>query len=262
MASLSVVIITYNEEKNIRRCLESVRGLAAEIVVVDSLSTDGTEGICHEFGVRFIEQAFLGYIEQKNFALDQAVHDMVLSLDADEALDEPLRAAIVQVMEDGFPADGYMMNRCSNYCGKWIRHGSWYPDRKLRLWNRRKGRWGGVNPHDKVEMQAGSRITRLPGDILHYSYYSFSEHIAQLNRFTSIQAAAMYKQGKRASLIKLVASPVAAFIAGYFFKGGFLDGADGLMIARSVSYQTFAKYVKLLELQRKGVTSGEPGGKD
>ena len=251
MAFLSVVIITYNEEKNIRRCLESVRELASEIVVVDSLSTDGTKQLCSEFGVRFIEQAFLGYIEQKNFALDQASHDMVLSLDADEAIDEPLKAAILKVMQDDFPADGYMMNRCSNYCGKWIRHGTWYPDRKLRLWNRTRGRWGGVNPHDKVELQEGARIVRLPGDILHFSYYSFSEHIAQLNKFTSIQAAAMYKQGKKASFVKLVVSPAAAFISGYFFRGGFLDGVDGLMIARSVSYQTFTKYAKLLELQRE-----------
>lgn len=251
MAFLSVVIITYNEEKNIRRCLESVRDLATEIVVVDSLSTDGTKQICSEFGVRFIEQAFLGYIEQKNFALDQASHDMVLSLDADEAVDESLKAAIIRGKQDGFSADGYMMKRCNNYCGKWIRHGSWYPDRKLRLFNRKKARWGGINPHDKVEMEPGCRVNRLPGEILHYSYYSFSEHIAQLNKFTTIQAGAMYEQGKKASIIKLLVSPLSAFISGYIFRGGFLDGVYGLMIARTVSYQTFAKYVKLLEHQRK-----------
>lgn len=257
MSFLSVVIITLNEEKNIGRCLESVRGLADEVVVVDSMSVDGTKKICSEFGVRFIEQTFLGYIEQKNFALDQASNDMVLSLDADEAVDDGLKAAIMQAKRDGFDADGYIMNRCSNYCGKWIRHGTWYPDRKLRIFNRKKGRWGGINPHDKVEMAAGTRITRLPGDILHYSYYNFSEHIAQLNKFTSIQAQAMYKQGKKASLIKLLISPVAAFISGYIFRGGFLDGLDGLMIARTVSYQTFAKYAKLLELQRTGSKKGE-----
>ena len=251
MASISVVIITFNEEKNIRRCLESVRKLADEIVVVDSLSTDKTKNICGEFGVRFIEQAFLGYIEQKNFALDQASHDMVLSLDADEAVDEKLEAAILRVKQDGFLADGYIMNRCTNYCGKWIRHGAWYPDRKLRLFDRRKGRWGGINPHDKVEMNAGSRTTRLAGDILHYTYFTFSEHIAQLNKFTSIQAEAMYKRGKRASVIKLLVNPAFAFISGYIIKGGFLDGVDGLMIARTVSYQTFAKYAKLLHYQRK-----------
>ncbi len=251
MSFLSVVIITFNEEKNIGRCLESVRGLADEVVVVDSLSVDGTKKICSEFGVRFIEQAFLGYIEQKNFALDQASNDMVLSLDADEAVDDVLKAAILQVKRDGFDADGYIMSRCSNYCGKWIRHGTWYPDRKLRIFNRRRGRWGGINPHDRIEMAVGAKVTRLPGDILHYSYYTFSEHIAQLNKFTSIQAQAMYEQGKKASLIKLLISPVSAFISGYILRRGFLDGLDGLMIARTVSYQTFAKYAKLLELQRQ-----------
>jgi glycosyltransferase involved in cell wall biosynthesis len=252
MAFLSVVIITFNEEKNIRRCLESVRGLADEIVVVDSLSTDGTKKVCHELGVRFIEQAFLGYIEQKNFALDQASNDMVLSLDADEAVDELLKTALLGAKRDGFSADGYIMNRCTNYCGKWIRHGAWYPDRKLRLFNRKKGRWGGINPHDKVEMEGGSRTIRLRGDILHYTYASFSEHIAQLNKFTSIQAEAMYKQGKKASVLKLLVNPAVAFVSGYILKGGFLDGLDGLMIARTVSYQTFTKYAKLLDYQRKG----------
>lgn len=257
MSFLSVVIITFNEEKNIGRCLESVRGLADEVVVVDSLSVDGTKKICSEFGARFIEQAFLGYIEQKNFALDQASNDMVLSLDADEAVDDELKAAIVRVKQAGFGADGYIMSRCTNYCGKWIRHGTWYPDRKLRIFDRKKARWGGVNPHDKIEMAAGARTSRLPGDILHYSYYNFSEHIAQLNKFTSIQAQAMHQQGKKASLIKLLISPVSAFISSYILRRGFLDGLDGLMIARTVSYQTFAKYAKLLELQRNGRKQGE-----
>jgi glycosyltransferase involved in cell wall biosynthesis len=257
MSFLSVVIITFNEEKNIRRCLESVRGLADEVVVVDSLSVDDTKKICSEFGVRFIEQAFLGYIEQKNFALDQASNDMVLSLDADEAVDDVLKAAIMRVKQVGFGADGYIMSRCTNYCGKWIRHGAWYPDRKLRIFDRRKARWGGVNPHDRIEMAAGARTSRLPGDILHYSYYTFSEHIAQLNKFTSIQAQAMHQQGKKASLIKLLISPVSAFVSSYILRRGFLDGLDGLMIARTVSYQTFAKYVKLLELQRNGRKQGE-----
>src|SRR5471030_233137 len=126
MSSLSVVIITYNEEKNIDRCLRSLRGIADEIVVVDSLSTDNTESICMQYGVRFISQPFLGYIEQKNFALDQASHDHVLSLDADESLSELLLESIADEKQKGFPVDGYTMNRCSSFCGKWIRHGAWY----------------------------------------------------------------------------------------------------------------------------------------
>src|SRR6516225_8076489 len=148
MTSVSIVIITFNEEKNIRRCLESVKEIADEIVVVDSLSTDHTKSICKEFGVRFIEQKFLGYIEQKNFALDQAKYDYVLSLDADEAISKELVKSIQEVKQNP-ESDGYRMNRLTNFCGKWIKHGSWYPDTKLRVFNRKKARWGGINPHDK-----------------------------------------------------------------------------------------------------------------
>ncbi len=250
MKPLSVVIITFNEEKNIGRCLESVKGLAEEIVVVDSLSTDQTKNICLQYGVRFIDQPFLGYIEQKNFALQQAAHDHVLSLDADEALDETLYKAIARAKQEGFPYDVYSMNRCSNYCGKWIRHGKWYPDRKLRVLNRQKGKWGGTNPHDKIEMDAGASIRRLPGDILHFTYYTIEEHIAQMNRFTTIQSEAMFKKGKRASLFKIVINPAVAFITGYIFKLGFLDGMEGFFIARSVAYQTLLKYVKLWKVQK------------
>ncbi|WP_315818708.1 glycosyltransferase family 2 protein [Paraflavitalea speifideaquila] len=178
MSFLSVVIITFNEEKNIKRCLESVQSVADEVIVVDSLSTDGTKRICNEFGVRFIEQAFLGYIEQKNFALDQASHDLVLSLDADEAIDEVLKGAILRVKQEGVAADGYIMSRCSNYCGKWIRHGTWYPDRKLRLFNRQKARWGGVNPHDKIVLGAGARTGRLGGYFTLFLLYFFRTYCA------------------------------------------------------------------------------------
>lgn len=251
MKPLSVVIITFNEEKNIARCLESVKGLADEIVVVDSLSQDHTQGICRQYGARVIEQPFLGYIEQKNFALGQATYDHVLSLDADEALDETLYRAVSDAKQAGFPYDGYMMSRCANYCGKWIRHGKWYPDRKLRLLNRRKGKWGGTNPHDKIEMDAGAGIFRLQGDILHYTYYTIDEHIQQMNRFTTIQSEAMLKKGKRSTIFHVIFNPVSAFITGYIFKKGFLDGIDGFLIAKSVAYQTLLKYVKLLQLQRK-----------
>lgn len=250
MTALSVVVITFNEEDKIGRCLESVRHLADEIVIVDSLSTDGTERIAKEFNVKFISQAFLGYIEQKNFALDQASHDMVLSLDADEALDEVLQASILAAKKEGFPFDGYSMNRTTSYAGKWIKHGSWYPDVKLRVFNRQKCRWGGTNPHDKIIENAGFTKKHLKGDILHYSFKNFDAHIAQLNKFTSIQAAAMYKEGKRASLVKLWINPLIAFISGYVFKGGFRDGSAGLIIAVSVAYQTFAKYAKLRLLQQ------------
>ena len=251
MALLSVVIITYNEEKNIRRCLESIRGLADEIVVVDSLSTDNTRTICHEYGVRFIDQPFLGYIEQKNFALDQAANDYVLSLDADESADKKLFASIKDAKEKGFTADSYRMNRCNNYCGQWIKHGMWYPDRKIRLVNRHKARWGGINPHDKLAVQSGSSVAYLKGDILHYTYATIDEHLEQMNRFTTIQAKTMYEQGKKSSWFKLLVNPAVAFIADYLIKRGFLDGKNGLILAKARAFATFIKYSKLLHLQER-----------
>lgn len=248
---LSAVIISFNEEKNIARCLKSLQAVADEIVVVDSLSTDATKQICESFGVQFIEQKFLGYIEQKNFAITQTKHDFILSLDADEALSDDLKKFILQQKQNSFQYDAYSMNRCTNFCGKWIKHGTWYPDKKIRLINKHKGKWGGVNPHDKLEMQSGSSIQHLKGDLLHYSYYSLEEVITQNNKFTSIQAKAMLQQGKKASLIKLFANPLVAFINGYIFKLGFLDGVDGFFIASSVAYQTMAKYAKLMKLQQK-----------
>lgn len=249
---LSAVIITYNEEKNIGRCLESLRGIADEIIVVDSFSTDATAEIGKQFNVRFLQNPFTGYIEQKNFALLQASNEYVLSLDADEMLSDSLRNTISSLKKKENLFDAYSMNRCSSFCGRWIRHGSWYPDKKIRLINKNKGKWGGTNPHDKIELNKGAQIQHLKGDLYHYSYYSLEEVITQNNKFTTIQAKAMLSQGKKSSFLKLIINPLVAFISGYIFKLGFLDGADGFFIASSVAYQTMVKYAKLLHLQRKG----------
>jgi glycosyltransferase involved in cell wall biosynthesis len=252
MRPLSVVIITLNEEKNIARCLESVKNLADEILVVDSFSTDATKSICIDHGVTFLEQSFLGYIEQKNFALGKAKYDFVLSLDADEALDETLCNSIAREKTSDFPVDAYTMNRLSYYCGKWIRHGTWYPDTKLRLLNRHKGNWGGTNPHDKLEMQNGIDAQHLKGDILHYTYYTMEEHMLQANKFSTIAAKAMNKQGKKSNWFKILVNPAIAFLTSFVIKGGFLDGFYGYCIARTHSFQTFQKYIKLMQIQRQG----------
>ncbi len=249
MQKISATVITYNEEKNIRRCLQSLQGIADEIVVVDSLSTDTTKAICNEFNVQFIEQSFLGYIEQKNFAIEQANYNFVLSLDADEALDETLQQSIIQAKNNGLQSDCYNMNRCTSFCGKWIKHGTWYPDKKIRLFNKNKAKWAGVNPHDRIETLPNTSTTYLKGDILHYSYNNLEEVIAQANKFTSIQAKAMYEQGKRATLLNLVLNPAIAFFNGYILKAGFLDGADGYVLAKIIGWQTRMKYAKLLHLQ-------------
>ncbi len=248
--SISVVIITFNEERNIARCLKSAVGVADEIVVVDSLSTDATKSICLEFGVKFIEQPFLGYIEQKNFAVSLAQYNYVLSLDADEALDERLRNAILGLKENIKEYDSYSMNRLTFFCGKWIRHGAWYPDRKIRLFDKNKAQWGGINPHDKIVLHGNASNKHLKGDILHYTYSSIDEMVAQNNKFTTIQSKAMYEKGKRAIFLNLIINPFIAFFSGYIIKGGFLDGVNGFLIARSIAYHTMIKYAKLMNYQR------------
>ncbi len=248
---LSVVIITFNEERNIARCLASVKGVADDIVVVDSFSTDATGKIVQEHGARFVQHAFEGHIEQKNWAITQAKYPWVLSLDADEALDEELVRCILAVKQKPVEADGYAMARLTNYCGTWIRHGGWYPDIKLRLWDSRKGCWGGTNPHDRYEMDSGARTRHLHGNILHYSYRSISDHIKQADYFTTIAAQALHARGKRAGLLKMLVSPCAKFISGYLLRGGFRDGFHGFVIARISAAATFWKYAKLRQLRRK-----------
>ena len=250
MQHLSISIITFNEEKNIARCLDSVKDIANEIVVVDSNSTDNTESICKQYGVKFFKQKFLGYIEQKNVALSHCKHNFVLCLDADECLSETLIDSIKKAKQNDFLSDSYTMNRCSNFCGKWIKYGNWYPDKKLRLFNKEKGNWAGVNPHDKIVMQNNCSQNFLKGDLLHYSYYSIEEVLTQNNKFTTIQAKAMLLQGKRSNVFKLFSNPFVAFVNGYFLKFGFLNGVDGFFIASTVAYHTMIKYYKLLKLQK------------
>jgi len=245
---LSVVIITKNEEENIGRCLDAVAEIADEIVVVDSFSTDRTEEICRAKGTRFIQQAFLGHIEQKNFALAQASFHHVLSLDADEEVSTALKDSILLAKAD-WTADGYTMNRLNNYCGKWIRHSGWYPDRKLRLLDRRQGEWGGVNPHDRIKMHPGTTIKHLTGDLLHYSYKSIKEHVQRTDIYTDIMAAALHQSGKKATWIKCYANPGFTFFKNYILKRGILDGYFGFVVCYMTAYYTFLKYAKLRELE-------------
>ncbi|KPK87042.1 MAG: hypothetical protein AMS27_03580 [Bacteroides sp. SM23_62_1] len=254
MPKISVVIITYNEEKNIGRCLESVKGIADDIVVVDSYSTDNTEKICREFGAKFIQHPFVGHIEQKNWAISHARYPHILSLDADEILSERLKESILYV-KDHWEYDGYYFNRLTNYCGKWIRHSSWYPSRKLRLWDSRKGKWGGRNPHDKFILDRNTSKKFLRGNLLHYSYYSIYEHIQQINKFSDIVATSLYKEGRRASRVNIIVNPLWRLFRDYFIKLGFLDGFYGLVISVNSSHETFLKYSKLRRITREKTRS-------
>jgi glycosyltransferase involved in cell wall biosynthesis len=251
MFQLSAVIITYNEEKNIARCIESLHGLADEVIVVDSLSKDATVAIAESLGAKVIAQPFLGYIEQKNFALKQASHNHVLSLDADEALSPDLHASILVLKSANNFSGAAAMNRLTNYCGYWVRHGGWYPDTKVRLVDRRRARWTGINPHDRLEADADCKVQHLKGDLLHYSYDTLDSHIEQIKRFSSIGAQALYDKGRRSNLFTILVNPIARFIRNYILRLGFLDGFTGYIIARNSSHAVFLKYVKLYQLQRK-----------
>lgn len=250
MEKLSVVIITFNEQKNIGRCIDSVKGVADEVVVVDSLSTDNTRAICLEKNVRFIEHAFEGYGKQKNFALQQASYDHILSLDADEALSEVLLQSVEGVKKDNFPHSGYTMNRCTNYCGQWIYHGDWYPDRKMRLFDRRKIRWSQDPVHESTQADEGASFGHLRGDLLHYSYNSLEEHITQNNRYSTISAEDYYKKGKKSGWFRMMVNPAWAFVHSYLIRRGFLDGFSGYVIAKNIAHGTFMKYYKLYALQK------------
>jgi glycosyltransferase involved in cell wall biosynthesis len=248
MIKLSVVIITFNEEHNIGRCLESVREIADEVVVLDSFSTDKTEEICKAHNAKFFQHAFDGHIQQKNRAITYATSPYVLSLDADETIDETLKKSILEVKKN-WKFDAYWMNRLTNYCGKWIKHGGWYPDRKLRLWDSRKGKWGGTNPHDKYDLaDKNAKTGYLKGDILHYSFYSVDEHYKQAAYFSDISAKAMFKEGRQSNFFLIAFSPIIKFIKDYIFKGGFLDGKAGYSIAKISAVYTRNKYRQLKKL--------------
>ncbi len=250
MVKISGVILTFNEERNIARCIESIQSVVDEIVVVDSFSTDKTAEICKSYGVRFEQFPFDGYIEQKNRGLSLTTNDYVLSLDADEALSPELMKSIQQIKQN-WTHDGYTMNRLSNYCGKWIHHSGWYPDRKMRLIDRRKGKWAGMNPHDRFLPTEGATKEFLKGDILHYSYYTFEEHKAQVEKFAEIASRALYQKGVRSNLLKIIYKPVARFMKSYFVNTGFLDGKEGLIIACMTAKASYLRYLKLYNLGNK-----------
>lgn len=247
---ISVIIITYNEENNIRRCLNSVKVVADEIIVLDSYSTDKTEDICSEFNVKFRKHDFNGHIQQKNRAVKLAENDFVFSLDADEELSKELESSILKAKEE-FQYDAYYFNRLNIYCRKPVKYTTWYPDKKLRLWNRTKGEWGGVNPHDTVIIQKGVIKKYLKGDLLHYSFNTIEEHIAQANKFSTIGAEQLIKNKKKKLLLKALINPAFRFFRNYFLKLGVIGGYTGFMISIIISFETFLKYSKAYQLRKQ-----------
>jgi glycosyltransferase involved in cell wall biosynthesis len=240
--ALSACIVARNEEDRIGDCLTSV-SWCDEILVVDSHSTDRTREIAESHGARVVERDWPGHVAQKEFAVREAQSDWVLCIDADERLSPELQKEISQLRDRGFDAAGYELSRVSNYLGRWIRHGTWYPDRKLRLFDRRRGGWGGRNPHDRVSVEGG--VERLRGELLHHPYRSLEEHLATIDRYTTIMAQEMRAEGRRARLSDLVLRPPARFFVYYVVRRGFLDGWRGLLLAYLAAHYVRLKYAKL-----------------
>ena len=244
------VIITFNEERNIERCLVSLKKVCDEIIVLDSFSTDQTEAICHSHHVKFVQHAFDGHIQQKNRALQLAETEWVLSLDADEALTEELSQAILKVKQHP-SGEAYAFNRLTNYCGHWVKHCGWYPDTKTRLVKKERAHWTGVNPHDRLERMDQGKAELLNGDLLHYSYYTKEDHFKQIEYFGNIAAKELFDQGKNISWGLLYVKVVNQFIKSFWIKLGILDGRTGLLISMRSAYATYVKYCKLRRLNQQ-----------
>lgn len=241
---LSVVIISYNEASNIGRCLRSVGDIADEILVVDSNSTDNTCAIAQQFGARIIQKKFEGYSKQKNFANEQAKFDWILSLDADEELTPELIKAIKIVKSKPFH-DAYFLKRCTNFCGKFIKHGSWYPDKQCRLWNKTKGEWKG-KIHETWRLNGEDNdYGILEGDLLHYSFNSISDYLKMTDNYSTQSAEEAFEKGKNCSLLKLIFGPFVRFFIDYIIRLGFLDGYTGFVAYRLAAYSSSIKYSKI-----------------
>jgi len=250
---ITATIITFNEAAHIRQACEAV-AWADEVLVVDSESTDETREIARECGARVIERAWPGFAAQKQFAANEARHEWIFSLDADERVSESLRASIEALRKkDGEQlADGYRIARKSFYMNRWIEGGDWYPDYQLRLYKKARGRWAGAFIHESVKMDEAARVETLAGDLLHYSIKSVAEHHRMIGeRYAPLAARQMFESGRRASYLKIATAAPAAFLRSFILKGGFRDGLAGYTIARFAAHHVFLKYSLLWELQNQ-----------
>lgn len=252
MAKISACIISFNEEKKIEDCLKSLAGIVDEIIVVDSNSSDTTVNIAKKYEARVINQEFLGYIEQKNFAVQQASYDWILSLDCDERLSPELQKAILAIKENVEQFDAYKMPRKTFYVYRWLNH-CWYPDLKTRLFNKHTAHWGGTNPHDHI-ITTGENISQLDGDIYHYSFDSISDHLKTIDKFTEIGADELIRKNKKFNTFSPITHATWTFIKLYLLKRGFMDGFAGFVVSVLSFMHVFVKYSKAI-IKRNGNTT-------
>jgi glycosyltransferase involved in cell wall biosynthesis len=255
MPAISATIITRNEAPKIARAIRSV-ACADEVLVVDAGSTDGTQETARALGARVLEHAWQGFAAQKNFATNQARHDWILSLDADEELNADAQAALAQWKHTEPTASGYRLARRALYLGRWILHSGWYPDYKLRLYDRRCGKWMGEYVHESVTV--GGAVETLEGEILHYTCDSLAEHRARIEFYTDLAAREMIARGDQVGVPRRILTPPWVFFSTYFLRLGVLDGPQGFLIAwMAARYvrRKHAKWAELLEEQKSGVRS-------
>jgi len=247
MLKISAVIITYNEEKNIERCILSLLDIVDEIIIFDSFSKDKTKEICLKYPIKFYEHEWMGYSSTKNYANQIASYNYILSIDADEALSSSLKESISAAKKSNKVIDAYNFNRLTNYCGKWIHHSGWYPDNKLRLWNKLKGRWEG-DIHEKVVLDSNTSIGFLKGDLLHYSYYSTNEHKERVKKYAEKSANVDIHKKNNFLALRIYIGPIIRFIRNYFIKLGFLDGYQGFLISKIEAYGVYVKYSAIYKM--------------
>lgn len=238
---ISATIITFNEEKNVARVIESLR-CCDEILVLDSGSNDRTVEIATKLGARVVEASWHGYAAQKNIAAELAANDWILSLDADESLSEALEAEIWHIKKAGAEFDGYTMPRLAQYLGRWILHSGWYPDRKVRLFDRRKAKWIGEFVHESVKVEGP--VGHLKSNLLHFTCNSLSEHVRSIDSYTTLAAQEIAARGSPVPVRTLLLDPPWTFLRTFFFRLGFLDGVEGLAIAYMAAFYNFVKYMK------------------
>ncbi|MDF1665081.1 MAG: glycosyltransferase family 2 protein, partial [Planctomycetota bacterium] len=244
---VTACIITFNEAHQIQDCLDTL-SFCQDIVVVDSHSNDETTSIAKQVTEKVLSRDWPGHIDQKNFAIDNSETDWVLCIDADERVTDELRDDILQVFKDGPKHAGYELSRRTFYLGQFIDHGGFYPDRKMRLFRRSQGRWGGTNPHDHVFLEKGCSQGTLKGDLHHHSYKNIADHLKTIDYFTTIAAKEKLSKGKSKVLLSLLFGPPWKFVKMFVLQRGFLDGIAGLIVAFLGAFYVMLKYAKLWEL--------------
>jgi len=245
----SVVLITWNEANNIEACLSPLLQISDDVLVLDAYSEDDTPALAKKMGAWVIQKKWEGYAQNKNYANAQAHHDWILSIDADEIVSE----ALIQTLKTLEPESNtvYELDRLTNYCGKWIHHSGWYPDWKVRLFNRNSIQWQGDFVHETLAIPKEMKRVRLEGKLLHYSYKSSEDHLQRIDRYAALSAKDLYTQGKKAGFFKLWVSPVFRFLRTLIISRGFMDGKEGWIISMRGARLVRTKYRLLREMWRE-----------